>query len=675
MKDRKKQLKGDALFSASRGAIEASTPASYAAADPSPPEATLRLRHVAGYRIRDSRSNLFFVHATPTQGAASDTIVFPAAALGVVQDLTKTAVPRQAYFSAHTDDVVALTYHAGTNVAASGDLGLVPVVHVWRPSTASVASGAPIEPLATLKLPKGAKGVAALAFSHDAKYVAAAAQDNDHTLLVWDWAKSPEPVAVARGGSSPIVDMAFGPADEFMSVGQKAVRLWSLDLPKKTLNARNGVFGDKAEIQVVTSVAHLAKEDAFVTGTQTGDVLVWGKDGRVAANHAKVHTGQVFALTPLPAGGFASGGKDGHVQLWSAGKLEPNGKPIEIATPSTANATAAIRALDAAGHKLLVGLDDATVATYCLNHKHTLVHLEGHSCAKDAELWGLAVVDAKHVVTAGDDATLLLWDTHSGAVAHRAPLPAPARAVAASAARDVVAVGLQNGEVHFFAASSLKHLGNVAVSKKAIAVLAFSPGAGSRLAAGAHDTTVYILGAGEGKDTHYTVLGSNPAHSSFLTAIDWSADGTTVQSNSGDYELLFTHVGAHGTPGSEIKQITQASSLRETKWATYTCTIGWPTRGIWSEGQDGLDINAVDRFLPAGVNDTQTAPRALLALGNDASKVELLRYPAVHGGRATPRKTYGGHSSHVTNVRFAADGNTLFSTGGMDGCLMFWSVV
>jgi WD40 repeat protein len=54
-----------------------------------------------------------------------------------------------------------------------------------------------------------------------------------------------------------------------------------------------------------------------------------------------------------------------------------------------------------------------------------------------------------------------------------------------------------------------------------------------------------------------------------------------------------------------------------------------------------------------------------------AMQVSLFRYPAL-GGRG---KVYGGHSSHVTAVRFSADGQQLFSGGGGDACILHWAVM
>eukprot|EP00976_Prorocentrum_cordatum_P082504 1184839-Prorocentrum_minimum.AAC.8 len=56
--------------------------------------------------------------------------------------------------------------------------------------------------------------------------------------------------------------------------------------------------------------------------------------------------------------------------------------------------------------------------------------------------------------------------------------------------------------------------------------------------------------------------------------------------------------------------------------------------------------------------------------GDDRGLVSLYRYPAL-GGKG---RIYGGHSSHVTTVRFSPDGKRLYSAGGADTCVCEWVV-
>lgn len=56
--------------------------------------------------------------------------------------------------------------------------------------------------------------------------------------------------------------------------------------------------------------------------------------------------------------------------------------------------------------------------------------------------------------------------------------------------------------------------------------------------------------------------------------IDWSADSKYLQSNCGAYELLFWKAET----GEQHKH---PHELRDVKWATFTCILGWPVQGIW----------------------------------------------------------------------------------------------
>jgi WD40 repeat protein len=86
--------------------------------------------------------------------------------------------------------------------------------------------------------------------------------------------------------------------------------------------------------------------------------------------------------------------------------------------------------------------------------------------------------------------------------------------------------------------------------------------------------------------------------------------------------------------------------------------------GIWPPEADGTDINSVDR----------SPDQTLLATADDFGKVKLFRYPAPQP-KGSAFRVSNGHSSHVTNVRFLQDGQTVISTGGNDRCIFHWDVV
>ena len=178
---------------------------------------------------------------------------------------------------------------------------------------------------------------------------------------------------------------------------------------------------------------------------------------------------------------------------------------------------------------------------------------------------------------------------------------------------------------------------------------------GTTLVAGAHDNKVYIYNVDVSSDCKapLNLRAIFSKHASVINHIDISSCGQYIQSNCSAYEILYSDT-THG------KQLTSASELKDVKWDTWTCTIGWPVKSIWTKGMDGTDINAVCR----------SRTSHLLATGDDFGKVKLFRYPCIDDNAES--LVYHGHSSHVTNIKWSYLDSYLVSTGGNDKCIMLW---
>ncbi|CAB1343488.1 unnamed protein product [Coregonus sp. 'balchen'] len=146
-------------------------------------------------------------------------------------------------------------------------------------------------------------------------------------------------------------------------------------------------------------------------------------------------------------------------------------------------------------------------------------------------------------------------------------------------------------------------------------------------------------------------------HSSYITHLDWSPDNKFIMSNSGDYEILYWDIP------NGCKYIRNRSECKDIDWATYTCVLGYHVFGVWPEGSDGTDINALIR----------SHNRKVIALADDFCKVHLFQYPCARP--KAPSHKYSAHSSHVTNVTFMHNDSHLVSTGGKDTSVMQWRLV
>ncbi len=77
------------------------------------------------------------------------------------------------------------------------------------------------------------RAVRTIGFSKSGKYLVTTADDNDHTVFVYDWEKGAI-VASCKSGSDPIVDLDFSSADEetFATAGKNGLKFWNFDNPK-----------------------------------------------------------------------------------------------------------------------------------------------------------------------------------------------------------------------------------------------------------------------------------------------------------------------------------------------------------------------------------------------------------------------------------------------------------
>ena len=174
-------------------------------------------------------------------------------------------------------------------------------------------------------------------------------------------------------------------------------------------------------------------------------------------------------------------------------------------------------------------------------------------------------------------------------------------------------------------------------------VLVFSPD-GKTLAFGSHDSRVYLYNT---VNQIYSKRAICKGHSSYITALDFTADSRHLQSTCGAYELLYWTVGGN--------QVTSAAAMRDQTWETWTCTLGWPVQGIWPAGADGTDINACAR----------SHAKDMIVSGDDFGQVRLMRYPCLDV--ACGDRSYNGHAQHVMSTRFTFDDSHVLSTGGGTG--------
>ncbi|XP_035313647.1 echinoderm microtubule-associated protein-like 2 isoform X1 [Cricetulus griseus] len=641
------------------------------------PSSRLRLDWVYGYRGRDCRANLYLL---PT-----GEVVYFVASVAVLYSVEEQ---RQRHYLGHNDDIKCLAVHPDMVTIATGQVAgttkeakpLPPHVRVWDSVSLST--------LHVLGLGVFDRAVCCVAFSksNGGNLLCAVDESNDHVLSVWDWAKETKVVdskvsglaahcpslwvsshdvlghavrsltngphlpggdedKVCFGSNKAVLLATFHPTDPSLLItcGKSHIYFWSLE--GGSLSKRQGLFEKHEKPKYVLCVTFLEGGDV-VTGDSGGNIYIWGKGGnRITQEVLGAHDGGVFGLCALRDGTLVSGGgRDRRVVLWGS----DYSKVQEVEVPEDFGPVRTIA--EGRGDTLYVG---TTRNSILLGSVHTGFSLlvQGHV----EELWGLATHPSRaQFVTCGQDKLVHLWNSETHQPLWSRTIEDPARSAGFHPSGSVLAVGTVTGRWLLLDTDTHDLVAIHTDGNEQISVVSFSPD-GAYLAVGSHDNLVYVYTVDQG-GRKVSRLGKCSGHSSFITHLDWAQDSSCFVTNSGDYEILYWDAAT-------CKQITSADTVRNVEWATATCVLGFGVFGIWPEGADGTDINAVAR----------SHDGKLLASADDFGKVHLFGYPCCQP-RALSHKE-NGHSSHVTNVAFLWDDSMALTTGGKDTSVLQWRVV
>uniref|UniRef100_A0A8C8LSJ6 HELP domain-containing protein n=1 Tax=Oncorhynchus tshawytscha TaxID=74940 RepID=A0A8C8LSJ6_ONCTS len=600
------------------------------------PEHKLKLQWVYGYRGRDCRSNLYLL---PT-----GEIVYFNASVVVLYNVEEQ---QQRHYLGHNDDVKCLGIHPDMVTIATGQVAgtskdgklLPPHVRVWD----SVS----LNTLHVIGMGVFDRAVTCVAFSKSVSnggaHLCAVDDANDHILSVWNWQKEKQ-LADVKCSNDSVLAAAFHPMDANLIVtcGKSHLNLWTMD--GNTLTKRQGLFEKNEKPKYVLCVAFAENGDT-ITGDSSGNIFIWAKGlfednrgNRISQVVARAHEGGIFSLCVLKDGTLVSGGgKDRRMVLWD----HDYNKQSEMEVPEAFGPVRAVT--EGKQGELLVGTTKNTVLTGSFPETLNPI-VQGHT----DELWGLDIHPSmEQFVTCGQDKQVHLWDTNSHQPLWSKTIEDPGRCAGFHPSGAVLAVGTMTGRWLVLDADTRDLVFMHTDGNEIISNIKYSPD-GNFLAVGSHDNFVYIYAVME-NGKKYSRVGKCTGHSSFVTHLDWSVDSQYIVTNSGDYEILFCE---------------PLLSKRITLLPTYFVLLlyHWFCLGVWPDGADGTDINAVCR----------SHDSSLLASADDFGKVHLFSNPCSQP--RAPSHTYGGHSSHVTNVAFLHDDSHLISTGGKDTSILQWVV-
>ncbi|KAF6732016.1 Echinoderm microtubule-associated protein-like 4 [Oryzias melastigma] len=610
-----------------------------------PPE-RLKLEWVYGYHGRDCRANIYLL---PT-----GEIVYFVASVVVLFSYEERA---QRHYLGHTDSVKCLAIHPDKIRIATGQIAgvdkdgraLQPHVRVW--DSVSLAT------ISVIGMGTFERGVGCLAFSKadSGQHLGVIDDCNDHMLTVWDWQKKSK-VAEIKTTNEVVLAVDFHPTDPnaIVTCGKSHIFFWTWN--GNSLVRKQGIFGKYEKPKFIQCLAFLRNGD-IVTGDSGGILLIWTRnsaDGPPAkgpralqiSRQVEAHEGSVFCMCEMRSGSMLTGGgKDRKIILWDHEMRAER----DIEVPEQYGSIRVIA--EGKGEELLVGTSRNFLLRGTFNDGFQ-VEVQGHT----DELWGLASHPFKDMfLTCAQDRLVCLWDSTDHKLQWSRVLTEHGHCADFHPSGAVVAIGTHVGRWFVLDAETSDLVGIHTDGNEQLSVMRYSVD-GSMLAVGSHDNFIYLYNVLE-RGHKYSRYLKCSGHSSYITHLDWSPDNNFIMSNSGDYEILYWDV----PNGCQL--IRNRSDCKDIDWATYTCVLGYHVFGVWPEGSDGTDINALVR----------SHNRKVIALADDFCKVHLFAYPC--STFKAPSRKYSAHSSHVTNVSFLYNDSHLISTGGKDTSIMQWRLM
>ena len=211
-----------------------------------------------------------------------------------------------------------------------------------------------------------------------------------------------------------------------------------------------------------------------------------------------------------------------------------------------------------------------------------------------------------------------------------------------------VAVGGKFGKIAILDGVTLQPLVKLKDVTSAVDDLKYCGGPRAMLAAASHDIVVDVYDVHKG----YVHLSRCRGHMASVTHLDWSlpmfpdVPGQRIlQATCAACELLYWDP----VSGEQVLE-----NQRDARWESWTCTQGFPVMGVWEDGSDRTDINAVARAksgqdtFDADKNSVVEAERCAggleragyLVTADDFGKVKLFNYPCVYND--APYREYKG---------------------------------
>jgi WD40 repeat protein len=525
------------------------------------PPYDLKIEHVFGYRIYDTRENLFYID--------DHTIIYMTGAMAVIHD---TIQHSQVIFGGnncddpslcHTDDIISLSYYPGDiSMVATGQRGIKPCILVWSPLDPTVV-------YAKFEQSKNSKEVTALDFNKTGEYLASIGKDDNHSFYVFDIANN-SLLWTDTTDKNVKFSIAYNPlGDEICIVGLSSIYFCYI---KRKMKKNVWTIGGGTNRSPVTFTS--------VKYTSVGRCAVAGSDGTVYLFENSQKTAEFkVSKTVLQAMNYSIDGENEKLYVSDSSKFVhciDLGRHKVISKFQTKSNVKAMDALEGS-HDLLLGLRTGEIIIRnMLNNTETIItksHFEGI-------IGGLDYIQPGYILTTGEDNLIILWNMttklieatafiNEKAISNKTssvdleeeevlltefPPHQCSKVVTYNPSSKHVAIGINNGTISI--RENLKKLDtrylpqDIKISKDPICAMEFSPNY-KYLVAGGGPGELVVLDA----FYDYNKLFTLADHSSPVVALDWDTTNEFIQCITEKNDYIFYSMKHKKIIGGNFKNL------------------------------------------------------------------------------------------------------------------------
>ncbi|XP_046965467.1 echinoderm microtubule-associated protein-like CG42247 [Vanessa cardui] len=613
-------------------------PIHHAPIDNTPPEKKMQLEWVYGYRGADSRRNLWVL---PT-----GELLYYVAAVAVMYDRDEES---QRHYIGHTEDIQCMELHPSRELVASGQRAgrgrrAQAHVRIWSTDT--------LQTLHVFGMAEFEAGVSAVAFSqlNGGSYVLAVDAGRESILSVWQWQWGHLLGKVATL-QEELTGAAFHPLDDNLLITHGKGHLAFWNRRKDGFFERTDIIKPPARTQV--TALQFEQDGDVVTADSDGFITIYSVDSDGAyfvRMEFEAHIKGISSLVMLSEGTLISGGeKDRKIAAWDS--LQNYKRITETKLPESAGGIRSIYPQRPGRNdgNLYIGTTKNNIMEGSLQRRFNQVIFGHHK-----HLMGVAVhPDDEMFATAGHDKNIALWKGHKLIFATQVGYECVS--LAWHPGGGALAAGSTEGHLVILNAEAGAHVATLRVCGSPLNCLQYNS-AGDLLAIGSQNGSIYLFRVsrdGFSYKKSNKIRGAQP-----LVQLDWSLDGSYLQTVTADYDLSFWDIKALSPEKSPI-------AMKDVKWFTYNSTVGFLVSGMWN-----------NRFYPMTsliTTASRSSAHDLLISGDSDGYLRLFRYPC-----ASPKAEYNEakvYSGSIYSARFLFNDRCMVTSGGSDAALMLWELV